>query len=64
MRKGGKPMNRLQVLGRDGHRELVWDLEISITQTERRYLTEIGYVTGDGRWLMLARSAPLWIRAN
>jgi ABC-type phosphate transport system substrate-binding protein len=41
-----------------------WDLEIPINQSEHRYLTEIGYVTGDGRWLMLARSAPLWIRAN
>jgi ABC-type phosphate transport system substrate-binding protein len=41
-----------------------WDLEIPIGQSEHRYLTEIGYVTGDGRWLMLARSAPLWIRAQ
>jgi phosphate transport system substrate-binding protein len=41
-----------------------WDLEIPISQSEHRYLTEIGYVTGDGRWLMLARSTPLWIRAN
>jgi ABC-type phosphate transport system substrate-binding protein len=41
-----------------------WDLEIAIKQSEHRYLAEIGYVTGDGRWLMLARSAPLWIRAN
>ena len=39
-----------------------WDLEIPISQSEHRYLAEIGYVTGDGRWLMLARSAPLWIR--
>ena len=41
-----------------------WDLELPISQIEHRYLTEIGYVTEDGRWLMLARSAPLWIRAN
>ena len=41
-----------------------WDLELPISQSEHRYLTEIGYVTGDGRWLMLARSAPLWIRSN
>jgi phosphate transport system substrate-binding protein len=39
-----------------------WDLEIPINQSEHRYLAEIGYVTVDGRWLMLARSAPLWIR--
>ena len=41
-----------------------WDLEIPINQSEHRYLAEIGYVTGDLRWLMLARSAPLWIRSN
>jgi ABC-type phosphate transport system substrate-binding protein len=41
-----------------------WDLEIPIQQSEHRYLAEIGYVTGDNRWLMLARSAPLWIRSN
>ena len=41
-----------------------WDLEIPIATSEHRYLTEIGYVTADGRWLMLARSAPLWIREN
>ncbi|MCY7335227.1 MAG: substrate-binding domain-containing protein [Chamaesiphon sp.] len=41
-----------------------WDLELPISQIEHRYLTEIGYGTEDGRWLMLARSAPLWIRAN
>ena len=41
-----------------------WDLELPIAHSERRYLTEIGYVTGDGSWLMLARSAPLWIRTN
>jgi ABC-type phosphate transport system substrate-binding protein len=41
-----------------------WDLEIPIGQSDHRYLTEIGYVTADDRWLMLARSAPLWIGAN
>ncbi len=41
-----------------------WDLEIPIQQSEHRYLAEIGYVTADSRWLMLARSAPLWIRSN
>ena len=41
-----------------------WDLEIPIATSEHRYLTEIGYVTADGSWLMLARSAPLWIRAT
>ncbi len=41
-----------------------WDLEIPINQSEHRYLAEIGYVTADNRWLMLARSTPLWIRAN
>jgi phosphate transport system substrate-binding protein len=41
-----------------------WDLEIPINQSEHRYLAEIGYVTGNGGWLMLARSAPLWIRST
>jgi Domain of unknown function (DUF4912) len=41
--------------------DLAWDLEIPIDQSGRRYLTEIGYVTNDGRWLMLARSTPLLI---
>jgi hypothetical protein len=27
VQKGGKPMNRLQVMGRAGHKELVWDPE-------------------------------------
>ena len=44
--------------------DAAWDLEIPIYQSEHRYLAEIGYVTGDSRWLMLARSAPLWIRSN
>jgi phosphate transport system substrate-binding protein len=39
-----------------------WDLEIPINKSEHCYLAEIGYVTDDRRWLMLARSAPLWIR--
>ena len=41
-----------------------WDLEIPIATSEHRYLAEIGYVTADGSWLMLARSAPLWIRES
>jgi phosphate transport system substrate-binding protein len=41
-----------------------WDLELPIDQSEHRYLTEIGYLTEDGGWLLLARSAPLWIPAN
>jgi hypothetical protein len=41
-----------------------WDLEIPIAHSNRRYVTEIGYVTDDNRWLMLARSAPLWIQSH
>ena len=41
-----------------------WDLELPISQSEHRYIAEIGYVTADSRWLMLARSAPLWIRQS
>jgi serine/threonine protein kinase len=39
-----------------------WELEIPIKQANRRYLTEIGYVTEDKRWLLLTISKPLWIR--
>ena len=39
-----------------------WDLELPIATSNRQYVTEIGYVTDDNRWLMLARSTPLWIR--
>ncbi len=34
-----------------------WYLEIPVS--DRDYTVEIGYLTGDGRWLMLARSAPI-----
>ena len=34
-----------------------WYLEIPMS--DRDYTAEIGYVTGDGNWLMLARSAPI-----
>ena len=34
-----------------------WYLEIPVS--DRDYTAEIGYVTGDGRWLMLCRSAPI-----
>ncbi len=43
--------------------DLAWDLEMPINRSARSYLTEIGYVTGDGRWLMLARSAPVMVPA-
>ncbi len=33
-----------------------WHLPVPVS--DRDYVTEIGYVTGDGRWLLLARSAP------
>ena len=34
-----------------------WYLEIPVS--DRDYTAEIGYLTGDGRWLMLCRSAPI-----
>jgi len=34
-----------------------WYLEIPVS--DRDYSVEIGYLTGDGRWLMLSRSAPI-----
>ncbi|UBF29571.1 DUF4912 domain-containing protein [Kovacikia minuta CCNUW1] len=38
--------------------ELARDWYVPIPVSDRDYIAEIGYVTGDGRWLMLARSAP------
>lgn len=35
------------------------DLHIPITQSDRDYVAELGYVTDDGRWLKLARSTPV-----
>ena len=34
-----------------------WYLEIPVS--DRDYTVEIGYLTGDGQWLMLSRSAPI-----
>ena len=39
--------------------ELARDWYLAIPLSDRDYLAEIGYVTEDGRWLMLARSAPV-----
>ena len=41
--------------------EMARDWYLSIPVSDRDYLAEIGYLTGDGRWLMLARSAPIRI---
>ncbi|MBF2046654.1 MAG: DUF4912 domain-containing protein [Elainella sp. C42_A2020_010] len=37
------------------------DLHIPIPQTDREYMVELGYVTYQGRWCRLARSAPVYI---
>lgn len=39
--------------------ETASSLQIPITQGDRDYIGELGYVTADSRWLKLARSAPL-----
>lgn len=36
-----------------------WYLPVPVS--DREYMVEIGYLTGDGRWLLLARSAPAHI---
>lgn len=41
--------------------ELARDWYVPIPVSDRDYLAEIGYLTEDGRWLMLARSAPVSI---
>jgi phosphate transport system substrate-binding protein len=35
------------------------DLHITIVQSDRDYVAELGYLTNDGRWLKLAHSAPV-----
>ncbi|GAP94864.1 phosphate-binding protein [Leptolyngbya sp. NIES-2104] len=39
--------------------ELARDWYLPIPVSDRDYLIEIGYITGDGRWLRLARSLPV-----
>lgn len=39
------------------------DRFVALPQVDRDYLAELGYVTADGRWLMLARSAPVRLSA-
>ena len=41
--------------------EMARDWYLSIPVSDRDYLVEIGYLTRDGRWLMLARSASIRI---
>lgn len=38
--------------------EMARDWYVPIPVSDRDYIAEIGYLTADGRWLMLARSAP------
>jgi len=41
--------------------ELARDWYLRIPVSDRDYIAEIGYLTADGRWLMLARSNPIRI---
>jgi ABC-type phosphate transport system substrate-binding protein len=41
--------------------EMARDWYLPIPLSDRDYITEIGYITGDGRWLMLARSQSVRI---
>jgi len=41
--------------------ELARDWYVPIPVSDRDYIAEIGYLTGDGRWLLLARSNPVRI---
>ena len=41
--------------------EMARDWYLAIPVSDRDYLVEIGYLTADGRWLMLARSTPVRI---
>jgi hypothetical protein len=44
--------------------ELAWDLHLPVPRADRKYLVEIGYVSEENTWLMLARSTPVMIRSN
>jgi phosphate transport system substrate-binding protein len=44
--------------------ELAWDLHLPVPRADRKYLVEIGYVSEDNNWLMLARSTPVMIHSN
>jgi phosphate transport system substrate-binding protein len=44
--------------------ELAWDLHLPVPRADRQYLVEIGYVSESNSWLMLARSAPIWIKSS
>lgn len=37
---------------------------VAVPETDRDYATEIGYLTDDNRWLLLARSAPVLIASS
>ena len=41
--------------------EIATDWHIPVPLSDRDYIVEIGYLANDGRWLMLARSAPIRI---
>jgi phosphate transport system substrate-binding protein len=41
--------------------EVAQDWHVSIPQGDRDYLVELGYVTQDGRWLKIGRSAPTYV---
>ena len=41
--------------------EMARDWYVPIPVSDRDYIAEIGYLTGDGRWLLLARSNPVRI---
>jgi phosphate transport system substrate-binding protein len=56
-----QPAHRLQQHDCDNQSP---DLHISIPQSDRDYVAELGYVTHDDRWLKIARSASVHIPAK
>jgi ABC-type phosphate transport system substrate-binding protein len=44
--------------------ELAWDLHLPVPKADRQYLVEIGYVTDNNQWMLLARSTSVWIRSS
>jgi phosphate transport system substrate-binding protein len=51
-----QPAHRVREIECD---EQTSDLHIPIAESDRDYVAELGYLTANGRWLKLARSAPV-----
>lgn len=44
--------------------DLALSCDVPIAAADRTYVAEVGYLAGDGCWLSLARSIPVWVPAQ